>query len=51
MALMPLMKDCQGDEITDLIDVEVKMKIPEELKTDILTSTIFMSLTVYGEDL
>jgi len=49
MALMPLMKNCQKDEITDLIDAEATMKIPEGLKTDILTSTILMSSTVYGE--
>ena len=50
MALMPLMKNCQKDEITDLIDAEATMKIPEGLKTDILTSTILMSSTVYGEE-
>ncbi|HEU23498.1 MAG TPA: hypothetical protein ENO32_00080 [Mesoaciditoga lauensis] len=50
MALMPLMKDCQKDNIVNLIDAEVTMKIPEGLKTDILTSTILMSSTVYGEE-
>lgn len=49
MALMPLMKSCQKDDLVNLIDAEVTMKIPEGLKTDILTSTLLMSSTVYGE--
>jgi len=50
MALMPLMNDCQKDDLVNLIDAEATMKIPEWLKTDILTSTILMSSTVYGEE-
>jgi len=35
MTLMPLMKNCERDDIVDLIDAEATMKITEGLKTDI----------------
>ncbi len=50
MVLMPLMKNCQRDDVVDLIDTEATMKISEGLKTDILTSTLLMSSTVYEEE-
>ncbi len=50
MVLMPLMKNCQKDDVVDLIDAEARMKISEGLKTDILTSTLLMSSTVYEEE-
>ncbi len=50
MALMPLMRNCQKDDVVDLIDAEARMKISEGLKTDILTSTLLMSSTVYEEE-
>jgi hypothetical protein len=50
MTLMPLMKNCQKDDVVDLIDAEATMKISEGLKADILTSTILMSSTIYEEE-
>jgi hypothetical protein len=50
MTLMPLMKNCERDDIVDLIDAEATMKISEGLKTDILTSTLLMSATIYEEE-
>ncbi|MCL4407588.1 MAG: hypothetical protein M1521_02995 [Thermotogae bacterium] len=50
MALMPLMKNCQENDVVNLIDAEATMKISEGLKTDILTSTLLMSSTVYGKE-
>ena len=35
MTLMPLMKNCERDDIVGLIDAEATMKISEGLKTDI----------------
>ncbi|BBJ27183.1 RpnC/YadD family protein [Athalassotoga saccharophila] len=50
MALMPLMRNCDKEDIVELVDTEATMKIPEGLKADILTSTLLMTLTVYDED-
>ena len=50
MTLMPLMKNCERDDIVGLIDAEATMKISEGLKTDILTSTLLMSATIYEEE-
>lgn len=50
MALMPLMKNCQKDDVVNLIDAEATMEISEGLKIDVLTSTLLMSSTVYGEE-
>ncbi len=44
------MKNCQKDDVVDLIDAEARMKISEGLKIDILTSTLLMSSTVYDEE-
>ncbi len=49
MALMPLMKNCDREDIVELVDTEATMKIFEGLKTDILTSTLLMTSTVYDE--
>ncbi len=51
MALMPLMKNSNEEEIVELIDEEAKMKIGRDLRDDIITCTLVMTSTVYDEEL
>ena len=51
MALMPLMKNSNEEEIVELVEEEAKMKISRDLKDDIITATLVMTRTVYDEKL
>ncbi|MCL5031623.1 MAG: hypothetical protein M1542_00020 [Thermotogae bacterium] len=47
MILMPLMKNCNKELITELIDEEAKMNVDVNLRDDVLTSTLVITATVY----
>ncbi len=48
MALMPLMKNSTEEEIVELVDEEVKMKIDKNIKNDIIATTLAMTSMSYS---